>query len=103
MMEKSTSGEEPSSFTSCFHEWKLSEKSKDLVEDIEKRIREKREGLECDAAKPSPLMAEFLGQLNKKYNIDPTKEYMPEASSSQSSVESNGKVSGKVPSPLSSS
>jgi hypothetical protein len=67
-------GEEPLALKSCFHEWRLTERRRDLVEDIEKRIRDKIQGIEEVAAKPTNLMTDFFTALNKKYSIDPNQE-----------------------------
>jgi hypothetical protein len=40
------------------------------VEDIEKRIRDKIQGIEEVAAKPTDLMTDFFTALNKKYSVD---------------------------------
>ncbi len=70
------SGEEPVTFRACFHEWRLNDSSRDLVQVIEKRIQTKIQGIEEEAAKPTELMSDFFNKLNKKYNIDPTQEHL---------------------------
>ncbi|ELR12318.1 gelsolin repeatcontaining protein [Acanthamoeba castellanii str. Neff] len=70
------SGEEPVTFRACFHEWRLHDSSRDLVQVIEKRIQTKIQGIEEEAAKPTELMSDFFNKLNKKYNIDPTQEHL---------------------------
>lgn len=70
-------------FKCCFHEWKTSNDRRDLVDNIERRIRDKIQTIEDEQAKPNELMTDFFDVLNKKYNIDPNKDQLDDEAGSR--------------------